>query len=616
MIIDLQALYRIAEEETHGKITFDNYSLKEGIYLKLNANVSLEQNQREQKERLLVVKKKEETTPEQFELRDWFQPRDFYSNAISANKFVDTVTKKMHNTNFLTLFMKLDTFIADDPQAAKKEKKEKFLLENEWEAYIKTFYSEKLKAADHKMNQLSGYPELIRWIESNERKRMKQELLNFLIDNKSVLIKWITEIKEQTAVKNYLKIFFEADEAIYERESRIYLYPSIFLKNDFNIAVDDEIYGMPSYNIGLNDKKPFLKMLTKKSQVPLLVSPEDAVLRKNLFSWLGHQSPFIANQVLERQMFSAEDTQKLNETIHFMIDGNGVIDYYEKTPFSRTDQLEKPFFLNNIIKAYEWKADAKRYILAQDREPIRKPDVLLDLTSRCFFKNYLHKKNMLFNEPKIASGVFPGELLNLFLSSRQAFYDFFVKGTDVTLRAMINFLSQQSIEIQLLKTTAGSNIISLGQAFNLRLGWLLYFDISGSGEKVQKLTDFVTHLKAKFNQKQVVDIDSSEEYFFLAGQVGSYLLSLSETSNKNYGMFEGILKAKKSEILKRQISDLFSTYEHKVSPKFYLLRNVLAALHFYKELPTLIDNNSKDYLLAGIFAQNMFYNDKKDGEAE
>ncbi|MFT9426736.1 MAG: hypothetical protein ABF586_06205 [Sporolactobacillus sp.] len=387
--------------------------------------------------------------------------------------------------------------------------------------------------------------------------------------------------------------------------------------------IDDEVYGMPSYNIGLNDKKPYLKMRTKKSDVPLLVSPEEAVLRRKLFSWLGNQAPFVSNQIKERDLFFASDDQKLNETIHFMFvpDTKGdIVNYYEKIPFSCSKQLKRPFEMKNIINAFEWQESSGHYILAQDREPIRNPDTLLELTSRLFFKNHLRKNSMLFEKPKIMSGVFPGEMLNLFFRSKQAFYDFFVKGTDIMLRAKIDSLSQQSIEIQLLKTIAGTNAISLGQAFNLRLGWLKYFEIPGSEEKVGQLAEFVANLKAKFNQDEIVDIDRSDEFYFLAGQVSSYLLSQSETSNKNYGMFEGILRAKTPELLKHQIDNLFRTYKHKIefSIEGSLLTNVLAPLQAYEfdQDSEAISNNDRDYLLAGILAKNMFHRRKKGGETK
>ncbi|MET1250274.1 hypothetical protein ABWW58_15960 [Sporolactobacillus sp. STCC-11] len=614
MIKDLQFLYQKAIDHTDGKIILDNYELKEGLYLKINPNLSLESNQLEESDRVLTIRKKSELDTSTLTLRDWFLPRDFYCSAISANKFVDTKTKKLHNTNYLSLFMKLDTFIADDPQKEKQSKKDKFLLEDEWKDYINTFYTSKLAAADQKLRDITGYAELKKWLDSEERHAIRSCILKFLLNNYSNLIQWIHRLKNDHKAKNYLRLFFEADEKTYEQEYQIYVYPSIFLKNDFNVEYGDSIFGVPSYNVGLNSKKPYLKSRTKKSQVPLLVSPEESALRKNLFSWLQAQKAFAVHQIAERELFGENNKSKANETIHLRLDGNGVINYYEKTPFSRGNQLDKPFLLENIIQAREW-VDKKHYQIAENREPILNPKSLLQVTSQLFFKNYLHS-SMLYDEPKIKSGVFPGEMLNSFLNSRQALYDFFFKGTDLTLKPMIDRLSQEIIEIQLLKTVSGVSIGNLGQAYNLRLAWLRYFNIDGSEEKMQKLTELVQGLKEKFSQKTAVELNTNQEFYFTAGQLAYYLMSQSETKKKNFGMFEGVLRAKKPSLLKRQLDDLFMTYSHAISTGNITFKNAFAAIQVYPETKKMIQNEERDYLMAGILANNIFFQKKESQTQE
>jgi CRISPR-associated protein Csh1 len=609
LIKDLQVAYEKAIEQTDGKIILDNYELKEGLYLRINPHLSLESNQLEESDRVLAIRKNSELDASMLSLRDWFLPRDFYCSAISANKFVDTKTKKLHNTNCLSLFMKLDTFIADDPQKEKKSKKDRFLLEDEWKNYINTFYTSKVTAADQKLRDITGYAELKKWLDSEERNTMRSCILKFLLNNYSNLIKWIHQLKSDYKVKNYARLFFEADEKTYEREYQIYVYPSIFLKNDFNVEYGDSIYGVPSYNVGLNSKKPYLKSRTKKSQVPLLVSPEEATLRKNLFSWLQAQKAFAVHQIAEGKLFGENDKNKANETIHLRLDGNGVVNYYEKMPFSQGNQLNNPFFMENIIQAREW-ADKTHYQIAESREPILNPKSLLQVTSQLFFKNYLHP-NMIYDEPKIKSGVFPGEMLNTFLNSRQALYDFFFKGTDLTLRPMIDRLSQELIEVQLLKTVNGVSIGNLGQAFNLRLAWLLYFNIDGSEEKVQTLTELVQGLKEKFTQKAAVELNTDQEFYFTAGQLAYYLMSQSETKKKNFGLFEGVLRAKKPSLLKRQLDDLFMTYSHAISTGNITFKNAFAAIQVYPETKKMIQNEERDYLMAGILADNIFFQKKE-----
>lgn len=611
MIKDLQVAFQQAVDHTNGKIIIDHYSLKEGLYLRIDPNISLEENRAQQENRLLTIKKKTDVNVAQLGLKDWFLQRDFYSSAISANKFVDTITKKLHNTNFLTLFMKLDTFISDNPKQAKQTLNEKYLLENEWNEYINTFFIQKISASDQKMRGIIGYSELKVWIESDERNELRKKILQFINKNSVDLIQWIHHLKHEYKLKNYARIFFEAEANIYKREYLIYVYPNIFLKNDFNIETENGVYGVPSYNMGLNSKKPYLMHRTKKSNVPLLVSPDEAVLRKNLFSWFQAQKPFTVHQFYERTLFNENNRNKANETVHIGGDGNGVVNYFEKLPFSQGERLDRPFLLKNIIQAKEW-MNEKGYEIAENRDPILDPMILLKITSRLFFKNYLHA-DMLFSEPKIKAGVFPGEMLNLFLSSRQALYDFFFKGTELTLKPMIDHLTQAAVEIQLTKSVKGINFGNLGQAYNLRLAWLRYFNNDGSEEKVRTLKELVATLKDKFTQKTTVEINDDQEFYFISGQLAYYLLSQSEAKDKNFGMFEGVLRVKKPAFLKRQLEELFKTYSHAISMSHTMFKNALGAVQVYQPENKVIENEARDYLMAGILANNIFYQ-KKNSE--
>ena len=51
------------------------------------------------------------------------------------------------------------------------------------------------------------------------------------------------------ADKNYIKIFLEKDMEDYQREGKRYFYPRIFNKNDYNIEVNGEIWGLSNNNM-------------------------------------------------------------------------------------------------------------------------------------------------------------------------------------------------------------------------------------------------------------------------------------------------------------------------------------------------------------------------------
>jgi len=64
---------------------------------------------------------------------EWFKQRDYYSSYLNSNKsFYD---KKIHNINYLTLFIKIESFISDNPKKLLKEVKN----------YIKIFFDEPIE---------------------------------------------------------------------------------------------------------------------------------------------------------------------------------------------------------------------------------------------------------------------------------------------------------------------------------------------------------------------------------------------------------------------------------------------------------------------------------------
>ena len=86
--------------------------------------------------------------------------------------------------------------------------------------------------------------------------------------------------------KDYLKIFFEADDSEYEREGRRYFLPNIYNNNEYNIEINSIVYGMPDNNLGMNAKKPFLSIKSRKYPAPYLLDGDDVILQKQFFDYL------------------------------------------------------------------------------------------------------------------------------------------------------------------------------------------------------------------------------------------------------------------------------------------------------------------------------------------
>ena len=72
----------------------------------------------------------------------------------------------------------------------------------------------------------------------------------------------LSKLEIDTSKKDYLKLYFIfPDEAktkeLYRKEGSRYTIPNIYNNNDFNCLINDEIYGLPNDNMGMNSKKVF-----------------------------------------------------------------------------------------------------------------------------------------------------------------------------------------------------------------------------------------------------------------------------------------------------------------------------------------------------------------------
>ncbi len=222
MVNDLLKIFRNAENMD--KAVVDNYIPKDGTYFKINKDNTI---------KMLIIKRNQ---TEQNELYRWFKEADYNSNLIDMNKPVDT-TKKIHSNNYYTIFIKCDIL----PKVGSN--KDKVLTEeqlyNAIDNYFNTFL-ERIK--DKKAQKIMDTIDL--------QKINQEELQDCKKRIKEAIPQIINLINENNlADKNYIKIFLEKDMEDYQREGKRYFYPRIFNKNDYNIEVNGEIWGLSNNNM-------------------------------------------------------------------------------------------------------------------------------------------------------------------------------------------------------------------------------------------------------------------------------------------------------------------------------------------------------------------------------
>ncbi|MBA7589612.1 hypothetical protein ES708_31699 [subsurface metagenome] len=269
MLKDLVKIFEKSYKKYGDKIILDRYELKSGLYMKIEKSGKFnDQNMMIVKKRDKKIKNTYKTQEDEYinkniELYRWFKHRDYYSNLLDMNKPIDP-KKKIHSNNYLTFFIKKETFL----ELSSVNLKERIKI------YFDILSNFKKKYSDKKSKILL---ENINTVVDKE-KLNKNKL--FLIQNLKLLTEEIK--KKSKEFKNYIKIFFDNEQELdfYRNEYNKYLIPRIFNKNDFNEIIHNKIFGLSNSNMGMNSKKPFLELKSMKCRVPYRITIKNALFFK------------------------------------------------------------------------------------------------------------------------------------------------------------------------------------------------------------------------------------------------------------------------------------------------------------------------------------------------
>ena len=224
------------------KAIADNYTLKDGLYVRIGKKSEFfrfKNSKKEDDKSLCFFDLEGNPKPQEF---SWFARRDYLSNYLESNKAIDPPKKKIHNNNYLTLFVKVKEF--------NDENKEHFiqkLFEN-----LKTFKSFK----DKERKVIKSYEDYI----------LNPERINDIEEKKQKFLDVFDEIKQKIKDLNlkeneYVRIYFDENLEKYEKESKLYYLMKIYNKIETTREIDGKIYGLSNFNMGLNQKKPYLHPL-------------------------------------------------------------------------------------------------------------------------------------------------------------------------------------------------------------------------------------------------------------------------------------------------------------------------------------------------------------------
>lgn len=609
------------EMQRHPGTLFDNYILKEGLYIRFDLEKSLEENTRNLE--YIIITKKEESDSSNKELANWFKRCDYYSSVLNddMNKCLDLPARKIHNTNCLTLFLKSDLFLGNNPAFKSAE----------LQAHIDNFFQKGLSSTGDSLLKVypitgstkvekekntqkrkeffsSQYGNLLKHFKSTDRQKTYDSARMFWQNSFIDFANYLEGFKQINPFSNYIKVFFKVSEEFYQKEYQLYVIPRIFNVNSFNVVIDNRIYGLPAYDVSMNSKKPFLELKTMQTKVPTRVSLEEAVVIKNLYKWLESRGK-MREKVLSMQSPFSPVGDDNEGAFHIRLDSSGQIDYFENVPFKAPANWD--IEVDNVLLRQEKEKETGVWY-TKTYDTIQSTTTLHKLISQCFFAARLESSFLNADIPKVKASVFTSNMQSILIITRQSLYDFLYKGTTLSIRPFILKYSRQLIEEQLSKTVEGLAVYKQSDAFNLRLALMKHLGFIEGEEVATLINQAYDRLNKKLNSKdKLVTCSSNEEFAFLAGQLAFYLLDQSKANRKNLGMMEPILRAKNTAQLKRRLEDLLDTYGHEITLGNIRFKNGFSMVMGYGANMKL-EGTNRDMLLAGLMAKNLFY--EKSGE--
>lgn len=589
MTYDLLNVFKKFFEED--KVILDSYELTDGYYYVIDNYGNFEKMQ--------VVK----NNSDNYELEKYIKVRDFYSKYINSNKALDTnyteeienvkytMLKKICSNNIYTLFFKNKSVLG----LCNKEATKDAVPANVFKKGIDKYYESLLKLGNDKKE------------EKLAKEKYKEEEIKI---NKEKILKAFDIVckdleNENMPKETWIKIFLKEDVEEYKRVAQIYIRLKLFNTNDNNIKIEERIYGSNNYNYGLNSKKPYLELKSTPFKVGSFIDDENIEILNKMYIWLYNNAA--GKNVLrlpEDWKFNGipnEEEEIRNKNTYIIKvagnNGNARIDDYryvsnyntkirkftckeylkeEKTVLFETENIYAlNLYTNNIWFAENENNEIKNYIKGS----------YYDYDSKI-------AKSMLSNWKKEILKQYNHLFLELF---EQEEYHNFIKELDKLAIEII-----QNMYIDNVKQNK-KYLDNPRKAFNLWQSYKEYFKESEESE--MKINNLQEQCKKIVQEEGKIETD--KQYYFLAGQVAYYLLNQSKAEKLTQDVTEPFIKANTVKKLKEEIGFLYKKYSYDIYLKYPKFNNVLSQLLLQEPEEKIKDN--KDVLLAGLLANNLFY---------
>lgn len=577
MLKECLDVFKKIYEEKGESLILDTYVPAEGSYVLVDRDGAI-------KEIKELPKQKE--PPEDFES---FIEKDYLSALIDMNKPIDK-KKVIHSNNYYAFWVKKDSIRPD------KNGKVKLTQE-----IIDDYYG-LLKAPENKYRKKGlelyevveaeiGKPDL----EMIERHKdwIKNNIFSIVQDN---------HLKDD---KSYLKIYFDANKEAYQRENRRYVIPNVYNTTDYNVPVEDKIFGLPNDNMGLNAKKPYLENKTRKNTMPYLISTEEVAVQKKFFDYLYNQACLGKSNIYlneEDGIIALSNNESLKQSFrgyYLRIQKGKELEIHDFDEITGFEAEIEPIELKQYIPVPEKNATDLVY------EKVKKLEDVKILINSVFFKKFLitnfftDAKDIRLNDTKVKE-----ELLRC----RTGYFNWFFKGESVAVRS---FFAESSL-VLIKNSILNRHIPKAIEQFNVRESILNYFE---GGERMeQTYEEIFERLSEMINSDTRSTIEDDAMYYYAAGQIAQFLLSLNQSSKPTPALVNPVINARTAQQLQVVLERLYKKYNYAIK---YPQRISRLYSMFLLHMPENKKTDSQ-MLIAGYLDRSLVYEkkNKNEGEAE
>lgn len=504
---------------------------------------------------------------------------EYNSYYLESNKAIRD--KNIFSNNYLTFFIKKESVYSGK------------ITNDVIDKYFDILANPYLKYPKSKAKSHEAY--------KNIEKELGQVDTEKIEKNKRWIKENIYELAEKYKGKDYLKIFFEADDEEYIREGKRYFVPNIYNSSDYNKKIEEKILGLPNNNMGMNSKKPFLENKTRSEKVPYLIDNDEVMLQKKFFDFLLNKAnlgrvniylsdeEIIANKngdILERGFNGIFLRIKKGKELE--IQGSDVITNYKPN-------LMKMFNFKNILGDEIEERSREFYSEFKERKKLQ------EVIDNVLFSKYLI--NNYFAESKDIS-IKDDVLKSNLLIGRDAIFNWLYKGYKNGIGKVLSNISMNLIKGSIDK----GNFKKAKDQFNLRWSFENYFN--GGINMADIVYEMQINLRNKISSNDIEKITSDDEFYFATGQMVNYLLSLSKSKNKTQSLVNPFINAKSNEIIKEKLRALYLKYNYVIEQKSKRFNNLYGMILSYNPSGKV----NQDMILAGYLKSSLIY--EKDNKED